>query len=258
MAFPHSHGLELDAELLVARPRARLGSWTLAVGRRAHIRLATPVQTAARPLRAARRHPRRVPPPRLLACLLALASKDPLGDRSPGAASCSLGDGRRRCAGLRPHPQPARRPQHVDAGRARARGARTTGSCSVASRRRHGAATSVAVLHRCRPGCNENAVKPDRPRRPQRRRAAVAGDHGRSRHGGFPADLRRLRRTGEYGRNTACAAGLPRPSAHARGKRHAASLVDLVGRRSDARARPRRGRAGRARARAAFPPARLL
>jgi transposase len=88
------------------------------------------------------------------------------GRQEPGAVSCSLGDGRRRCAGLRPHPQPARQPQHLDAGRARARAARTTGSCPVASRRCYGAATSVAVLRRCRPGCNEHAGKPNRPCRP--------------------------------------------------------------------------------------------
>ena len=38
-----------------------------------------------------------------------------------------------------------------------------------------------------------------------------------SQHGGLAADLCRLRRTGEYRRNTAGTAGLPRPSAHARG-----------------------------------------
>src|SRR5262249_61596269 len=53
-----------------AQDRTRLRTRPLPVGDRAHLRLAAPVQTAARPLRPPRRHPRGVPRTRLLHRLL--------------------------------------------------------------------------------------------------------------------------------------------------------------------------------------------
>ena len=50
--------------------RTRLRPRPLPLGRRAHLRLATPLQTAARPLRTPPRHPPRVPRTRLLPRLL--------------------------------------------------------------------------------------------------------------------------------------------------------------------------------------------
>src|SRR5205823_4044083 len=50
--------------------QARLWSGPLPLGRRAHLRLAAPIQTAARPLRPTCRHPRSIPSDRLLPRLL--------------------------------------------------------------------------------------------------------------------------------------------------------------------------------------------
>ncbi len=118
--------------------------------------------------------------------------------------SCSVGDGRRRCARLRPHPQPARRPQDVwtPVARELERRGRQVVVPSLL-----GAATAPPPQWRYCIDAVRSATStlsnPGRPCRPLRRRTVVAGHHGRCDDGGLVADLRRFRRTSEYRRNTA-------------------------------------------------------